>query len=122
MTVTVTIPERMVYAFDGSPPHEADDRDKLAALTADMAERGWVGAPILADYATGQAITGSHRIRAAVRTDTPIPAVDVADLLDEYGDSDWAALIDRYGDVEEAERHLEYHLPPALLDHLGYDR
>ena len=49
------------------PLHDAYEADKLDRLADDMRQRGWVGRPILAidcdDYL--QAITGSHRIRAA---------------------------------------------------------
>ena len=46
------------------PPHEAHDKAKLTALTADMARRGYRGAPLVAfgEYL----ITGSHR-HAAMR-------------------------------------------------------
>ncbi len=113
----------------------AFERDKVAALTADMQVRGWVGAPIL--VAEGQdaiqALTGTHRIAAwktahdnadwasEGRFDT-IPVVHVDDLCAEFG-LDWDRTVAEHSDTTwwDAVRALQQLLPPEVVDYLGID-
>jgi ParB-like chromosome segregation protein Spo0J len=72
-------------------PHEMTDPAKVASLAADMTANGWTGRPVLAS-ASGQALTGSHRIAAAEIAGIEVPFVLVPDGWD------WT---DVQGDFEE---------------------
>ena len=71
------------------PFHEVRDAEKLAALVADMTERGWHGRPLVVidcgDYY--QAITGSHRWAAANEVgldEIPIAICECDNLWKDY--------------------------------------
>jgi hypothetical protein len=103
------------------PLHPGTDEPKrVRALVADMEHRGWVGPPIviLSDV---QALTGSHRIPAAIEADVPIPHVLVEELCEEY-DLNWAALRATYhDDWYQAAAALRDLLPRDVVEYLGYD-
>lgn len=100
------------------PAHHITDGDKLAALIASMEADGWTGAPVVVHV--DQALTGSHRIRAAAATYTDIPRVEIADLCDAHG-IDWAALVDAHDDWYGAGIAVAALLPPAVVAELGMD-
>ena len=91
------------------PPHEVRDQNKYEALVISMTSHGWRGRPLLAiGYGDGtyQALTGSHRIQAAI--DTGLESIPVQlvltpevvwDLIDEHGAFDQDELLDA---LEEA--------------------
>lgn len=95
------------------PPHEVRDAEKLAALTEDMAAHGWTGRAILA-INTGDgyaALTGSHRIAAAMAAgldEIPAYVIDISDhVVGDDGDCEacgpdcWvAALVDAIDDQD----------------------
>ncbi|MGW4467444.1 ParB/Srx family N-terminal domain-containing protein [Micromonospora sp. NPDC004704] len=123
LTETTTDPSRI------APLHDAEDEDKLTALTESMTEHGWVGAPIVVittEDGDPQAITGSHRLAAAREAGIDVPTVNVADLLAAHG-HDLPALIAEftaagfdlpwYGVVVR----LPELLPADVLDQYGLD-
>lgn len=102
------------------PLHDAVDPAKRDTLTAAMEEHGWVGAPIVI-LSEVQALTGSHRIAAAVKADVDVPRVTVEDLCEAY-DLDWGAVRDEHGDDwYTAATALRDLLPADVVDYLGYD-
>jgi hypothetical protein len=127
-TTTHTEPTRI------QPWHEVTDQDKYLALVESMRANGWVGAPIVVitgrDHGWGAgdptAITGSHRIAAAIETGTDIPTVDLDDLLAEHGTS-LTELDEEYGTDPDDDRHeeavtrLAYHLPANVVEQYGLD-
>lgn len=69
---------KTITAHEIAPPHEVKDAAKFAAIVADMEKNGWTGRPILAvidPWGQLQALTGSHRIAAAMATSTALPVV-----------------------------------------------
>jgi len=102
------------------PMHEAIDADKLAELASAMEVHGWVGAPVVSHGE--QALTGSHRMRAAREVgDVSVPRVDVSELCEAYG-LDWDGVLGEHGDdwywAAAALRDL---LPREVVIYLGYD-
>lgn len=73
-----------VEPLDMHTMHPEPEEDKVGALAADMEQRGWHGAPIVAWG--NRAWTGTHRIAAwnAIDGDL-IPVVQLDDLLDAHG-------------------------------------
>jgi hypothetical protein len=58
--------------------NEAFDEPRVSRIAQSMEEDGWVGDPlVVVDAGHGRylALTGSHRLEAAERTGTPVPAV-----------------------------------------------
>ena len=127
-TTTSTEPTRI------QPWHEVYDQDKFETLVESMRANGWVGAPVVviagADHGWGAgdpiAITGSHRIAAAIEADIDVPTISLDDLLAEHGTS-LAELDEEHGTAPDDERHeeavtrLAYHLPADVVDHYGLD-
>jgi hypothetical protein len=108
-----------------TPLNDVTDSDKLATLTADLADRGWHGPPIVVDGET--AYTGSHRLAAIAalwRSEgirVGIPYVQISDLCDLHG-VDWSALREEFGgDAYAAAAELRFLLPRPVVDWLGYD-
>lgn len=103
------------------PPHEITDEAKLHELTAAMASNGWQGAPVVWMPSMSQALTGSHRILAALAANVEVPVVDIADLAAESG-IDWDDLVDQTGgDPMFAATHLAGALPAAAVSFYGLD-
>lgn len=100
--------------------HRPEDAVKLAALVSDMTQRGWMGAPVV--VLGDQALTGSHRIMAAIDADyVPIPRVQVDALCETYG-IDWVELRDEHGDDwYAAAAALRDLLSQEVVEYLGYD-
>jgi ParB-like nuclease domain. len=101
-----------VYTTSIAPLHDADDVEKLNALTEDMEENGWVGSPIVV-YQSGdgfQAMNGSHRLAAALTAgldEIPVEIISCEmitgeqyEILEAYHDADGfvTALEDLIGD------------------------
>ena len=60
-----------------TPPHAVRDEAKLADLVASMRRAGWVDRPILiVDCGTWQALTGSHRLAAAIVAGIDVPVIE----------------------------------------------
>jgi ParB-like chromosome segregation protein Spo0J len=79
-----------VSANQVTPPHGVRDEAKLQTIIASMESDGWSGRPVMVfDDAEGQykALTGSHRIAAAIAAGMPIPVAIISD-------EDCAAIID----------------------------
>lgn len=102
------------------PLHDVTDPRKVADLAADMETRGWVGPPIVV-LSEVQAITGSHRLRAAIDAglDT-IPQVTIEDLCTTFG-IDWEAHRADRDDWYTAAAELRDLLPAEIVAYLGYD-
>jgi hypothetical protein len=60
-----------------NPKHEITDPAKLARLIANLEENGWTGRPLLVAYDGDgyYAMTGTHRLAAALATDTLVPVL-----------------------------------------------
>jgi len=79
------------------PPHEVRDKRKLESITRSMENEGWNGRPILYyDIGRGpEALTGSHRIRAAQKAGIDeIPVVRVSDEIGDYVDEAGRSIVD----------------------------
>lgn len=105
------------------PLNAAHDTTRLDTLTASLAERGWVGPPVVA--VGEQALTGSHRLWAADRLwyediEIRVPRVQVADLCELYG-VDWYAVRDENADDIDAAVAVAEMLPAGVRDYLGMD-
>ena len=78
------------------PIHDAYEADKLNKLADDMRKRGWVGRQILAidcgDYL--QAITGSHRIRAAELARIDVDICEISQPAFDGEDYETSSLYD----------------------------
>jgi len=111
-----------------TPLHGVTDPEKVAALAADMAERGWQGPPIVSEGGSGgNAYTGVHRLAAVDHlwgegVEVEIEHVDIGDLCERYG-VDWSSvLLDEYdGDSYRAAAALRHRLPREVVDYLGFD-
>lgn len=92
------------------PPHEVRDVKKLEKLTESMEAEGWVGRPILIyDIGRGpEALTGSHRIRAAQKAGIDeIPVVYVDDQIGDYLDKSGRSIVDvSYEDAKNIAKYL----------------
>jgi ParB-like chromosome segregation protein Spo0J len=107
-------------------PHEVRDVKKLEDLKNKMISNGWQGRPILtADLGSGnEALTGSHRIRAAKAAGVEVPIVrvsdDIADYADDAGNTirdamyfepdELANFLEKFGDKDAAKLMREEHL------------
>ncbi|MER7126730.1 ParB/RepB/Spo0J family partition protein [Micrococcus luteus] len=103
-----------------APRHEVRDVGHMEQIAASMTTHGWQGAPIVADTATAQAITGSHRIAAARLAEVDVPAVDVFDLAAACG-IDLYGLIDTYGTLEDALPAFCAETPTDVREAYGLD-
>jgi hypothetical protein len=103
-----------------APRHDVYDPAKRDQIAEHMSLHGWQGAPVVADTATAQAITGSHRVAAAGIADIEIPVVDVFDLADATG-IDLYDLIDTYGGLEDALPRFCAEVPAAIREAYGLD-
>lgn len=75
-----------VHEIDGAEVmtgQEHLDESLVAEIAASMAERGWIGAPVITFR--GLLLTGNHRCVAAERAGIPIVAIDLLDLLRAEG-------------------------------------
>lgn len=126
---TTTGMEDLIQMSNGvfNPLHEVTEPAKAAALAADMAQRGWQGAPLVVDCDGGNAFTGSHRIAAVAQLNNEhgihvdIPYIEIGDLAERHG-VDWAELVqDWCGHVYEAAIELREKLPAEVIAFLGYD-
>ena len=97
-----------VKATEISPLHGVEHQSLVDELQAHMARRGWDGRPLLATHYNGElcALTGSHRIAAALGADCEIPVYIVALSADqcercwEGFQYDRLAVIRETGDVD----------------------
>jgi hypothetical protein len=79
-------------AMSIEPPHKVRDNKKLLSLIESMKNTGWQGRPILTyDVGRGnEALTGSHRIKAAREANIEVPIYkikNVGDYVDANGKS-----------------------------------
>jgi len=103
-------PDDIVEARKLIPPHEVRDKEKLERLAASMESEGWKGRPILVyDVGRGlEALTGSHRIKAAEKAGIDIPIVRVDDSIGDYVDKNGVSIIDAaFGDSLEISKYLK---------------
>lgn len=75
------------------PPHEVQDEDKFSSIADSMRKNGWQGRPLLVIEAGDgfKALTGSHRLAAAVEAEletVPVVMVDAEKFFAEYDLSD----------------------------------
>lgn len=109
-----------VEPLDMHTMHPEPEEDKVSALAADMEQRGWHGAPIVAWG--DRAWTGTHRIAAwnAIDGDL-IPVVQLDDLLDAHGlnINDYDELTDI--SEEYAVAHMIADLPQHIRTAYGLD-
>jgi hypothetical protein len=110
-----------------NPLHEVTDHGKADRIAADMAERGWQGAPLVVDCDGGNAYTGSHRIAAVVFLNNDlgihvdIPYIEIAELAEAHG-VNWAELVEEWGgNTYDAAIELREKLPASVVERLGYD-
>jgi len=100
------------------PPHGVRDIEKLNLLVKSMKENGWQGRPILTyDAGRGdEALTGSHRIKAATQADIEVPIYRIenaGDYVDKNGKSifdvgfmeleDQVKWLNQFGDKNAAQ-------------------
>lgn len=105
-----------------APRHGVVDPAKRDRLAADMAANGWIGAPVVGDVETAQAITGSHRIPAAHAAGIEVPAVGLAELTAACGIDLWEFVATGgYVDLEDALPHLCAALPGNIVEAYGLD-
>ena len=108
------------------PLHKPEDMDKIVALSASMAQDGWVGAPLVLWDNNGQLITGAHRLAAARSLewdDYDIPTIDIRDIFEQEGLDFYAVQ-----DEEEADWNdfitiinVLHRLSPETRDAYGID-
>lgn len=122
ITCTEVGPDRI------QPWHEDHDSAKTDQLVESMTANGWTGPPVVAIYNDGDpiAITGSHRIPAARRTETDIPVVDLDELLRAHGTT-LADVDEQTGSDPSDPLHYEtvvrlnYFLPAEVIEYYGLD-
>jgi hypothetical protein len=100
------------------PPHGVRDIEKLNLLVKSMKENGWQGRPILTyDAGRGdEALTGSHRIKAATQANIEVPIYRIenaGDYVDKNGKSifdvgfmepeDQVKWLNQFGDKNAAQ-------------------
>lgn len=104
--------------------NEATDEEKVESLKDSMTKYGWVGRPIVMIEGSNQALTGSHRIQAAIEAEIEeIPTIIITDDMlseeqwDEFHDChrtddlvDWLeeANVKKYPELEAALKLLKY--------------
>jgi len=86
------MPTEHKSAMSIEPPHNVRDTEKLSSLTKSMKDNGWQGRPILTyDVGRGnEALTGSHRIKAANQAGIEVPIYKIqnaGDYIDKNGKS-----------------------------------
>lgn len=98
-------------------PHEVRDSAKVAHISESMDTNGWTGRPLLVlDNGNGKyALTGTHRLAAAVLSLYDVPVVYVDEelletsgytLSDLYDDEISLAIFQEIGDEKSAELML----------------
>lgn len=125
--LTITNPLDIHIEWDTVEPldqhtwHPAPEEAKVEALAADMEQRGWVGAPIIAWG--DRAWTGTHRIPAwrLATEEYAVPTIQLADLLEAHGLNidDYNELLDY--DEAYAVARMAADLPAATRDTYGLD-
>ncbi len=90
--------DRHVEARRIEPVNKVNSK-KVEKLAKSMAKDGWVGRPVLTyEGANGTtALTGSHRIAAAKKSDIEVPIMDVDDDVLYFTDEDGNTLTDYIG-------------------------
>ena len=97
------------------PAHEVRDHDKFNALVASMLADGWQGRPLLVvDEANEgyQALTGSHRLAAALAAELDIVPIAIVEADDLWSDYD-LSLSEALGQLESLRWWLEDYDPAA---------
>jgi hypothetical protein len=92
------------------PPHEARDRKKLEYLVERMKVSGWQGRPILTvNLGNGlEALSGSHRIRAAKLAGISVPTISIDPDIADYEDENEKTIRDAmWWDADEQADFLE---------------
>lgn len=99
-TTAGTKPDYEVNARHIMPVNPVADLAKMEAIAHSMEKEGWKGDPVLAYYAGDnlQALTGSHRIHAAIEAGVDVP-VSIVDLS-RFDKFDLQQLQDIRGDDE----------------------
>ena len=89
------MPTEYKSAMSIEPPHNVRDNKKLLALTESMKNTGWQGRPILTyDVGRGEeALTGSHRIKAAREANIEVPIYRIENAGD-YVDKNGKSILD----------------------------
>lgn len=98
----LTTVEMLLAADNIEAVHGVQDATKFEALIASMRINGWQGRPLLV-VAEGRgfvALTGSHRLAAAVELDLDVPCL-VINTDDYEGDEwEWSCIMDAHDDVD----------------------
>lgn len=92
------------------PPHEVRDKKKLADLVKKMQANGWQGRPVLTvDLGRGpEALTGSHRIRAAKQAGIDVPTIAIDPEIGNYEDDNGKTIRDAmWWEADEIADYLE---------------
>jgi ParB/Sulfiredoxin domain len=111
----------LIHPADVTPWHDVEDADKVSRLSASMQKDGWTGAPVVV-IDGGQAVTGSHRIAAALKADIEIPTVNIRDLFADAGlDYDDTVAVEYDGYWYEVIVRADQFLPADLVDEYGLD-
>jgi hypothetical protein len=89
------MPTEYKSAMSIEPPHNVRDAKKLLSLTESMKNTGWQGRPILTyDVGRGEeALTGSHRIKAAREANIEVPIYRIENAGD-YVDKNGKSIVD----------------------------
>lgn len=89
------MPTEYKSAMSIEPPHNVRDTKKLLSLTESMKNTGWQGRPILTyDVGRGEeALTGSHRIKAAREANIEVPIYRIENAGD-YVDKNGKSILD----------------------------
>ena len=89
------MPTEYKSASSIEPPHNVRDTKKLFSLTESMKNTGWQGRPILTyDVGRGEeALTGSHRIKAARDANIEVPIYRIENAGD-YVDKNGKSILD----------------------------
>ena len=90
-----SMPTEYKSAMSIEPPHNVRDTKKLLSLTESMKNTGWQGRPILTyDVGRGEeALTGSHRIKAAREANIEVPIYRIENAGD-YVDKNGKSILD----------------------------
>ena len=124
------MPTEYKSAMSIEPPHNVRDNKKLLSLTESMKNTGWQGRPILTyDVGRGEeALTGSHRIKAAREANIEVPIYRIenaGDYVDKNGKSildvgfmeldDQVKWLNKFGDKNAAKLLKQEAPAPAGL-------
>jgi ParB-like chromosome segregation protein Spo0J len=111
---TEIAPERL------STGHEVRESAKVEDLAQSMITNGWQGAPIVAWVDFGLAITGVHRLAAAIAAGLEVvPVMDIAELAAEH-DVDLTDD-DAPADLWAQAMWIAEQLPSEVTEALGLD-